>query len=126
MDKVIKFHQDNWTLELLLRTQDWCDCVLIESEHVHKLGSESLSYIVPRLFAALCESNKPKDSDVSSYSWVLSLAEIHSSLYVAQRGDTKALLWQDADAHSIGEMILSLDDCLAWCNQLRLITNEYL
>lgn len=49
------------------------------------------------------------------------MAEMHSSLYVAQRGDTKYLLWQDDDAHSIGEMFLSTADCLTWCNQLRQI-----
>jgi hypothetical protein len=121
MNKIIQLHQYNWTLQIALHTDDWCECTLIGETQTYRLGAESPSYIAKKLFTALCELNEQVMPDSQSYLWVLSLAEIHSSLYIAQERDFKFLLWQDADANTLAQMCLSSEDCLTWCNQLKQI-----
>ena len=121
MGQVIELSVGNWKLELRVGNDDWCECVLVDKTQIHNLGRENLSYITKQLFVALSGTKKQETNDNKSYSWVLSLGEIHSSLYLARGGDTTFLLWQDANAKTLAEISLSLAECLTLCNQLRQI-----
>jgi hypothetical protein len=124
MNKLIQLHQNQWILQFTLSTDDWCEFALIGEKQTYRLGAERLCYVAERLFHVLCEDDEQVNSDNQSYSWVLSLAEIHSSLYVVQKGDSKCLLWQDENAKDLAEICLSSVDCLTWCNQLKQIISS--
>lgn len=119
MGQVIELHLGDWKLQIVAVNEGWYQCLLVGQKDTYKLGAETLSYITTRLFTALCDHPEQEETGGESYRWVLSLADVHSSLYVVREGNAKRLLWQDANAKTLTEISLSPADCSDLCNQLK-------
>ena len=63
---------------------------------------------------------------ISGYevTWVLSLAEAHSTLYMAVDGEERILFGQNGEATIIGITKLSQAQSLQWNNQLKMLLIE--
>jgi hypothetical protein len=97
----------------------WCGCTLVVGENRVFLGAESRSYIIDHLIEALGPrrnvTGRINDLEVS---WVLSLAEEHSSLYIAGEADCRVLFLQDRNGQLIHTMRLSMSDVESWRAEL--------
>jgi hypothetical protein len=122
---MIQFCADQYRIEIDNANQSWCKCWLIIGKDKTYLGAESLKYLKVHLLAGLDDSPKEISGRLYKYnfSWVLSLSEVHTVLYVASDDQDKVLLLQNADGQvqEVCLIKLSRDQCLQWLNQIRLI-----
>ncbi len=122
---MIQLCSDRYSIEIDITNTSWCKCWLIVDEDKSYLGAESLKYIKDHLLAGLDDRPKEISGHLYKYdfSWVLSLSEVHTGLYVAQNGLGKVLLVQNADGHTneICLIKLSQDRCLQWLDKIRSI-----
>lgn len=100
---------------------NWCGCTLVTAKGTRYLGAESWRYVMVHLIDGLNGQGKSagriEDDEVR---WVLSLAEEHCSLYVADReGGTEVFYWQDRRGALVHAMRLSSNDVSAWIDELR-------
>jgi hypothetical protein len=103
----------------------WCKCWLEIDGTLIYLGAESLNYLKSHLLLGL--NGEPKKSsgnlNGNDVSWVMSLAEIHTVLYLASKDDTKILFFQNADdlskkPHTIE---ISQKETLVWLHTIEKI-----
>jgi hypothetical protein len=120
MDQVIELIGANLKLILRCNTKGWCKCNLIYDDQIYVLGQEHISYITDRILDIFCDNEQEKVVD-QSYKWVLSLADLHCSLYAKRKQRTISLLWQDANTKTIAKVDVSYEESNEWCNQLRQI-----
>jgi hypothetical protein len=122
---MIKLNADQYCIEIDTTHNGWCSCWLIIDENKTYLGAESLKYLKDHLLAGLDDSPKEVSGHLYKYdfSWVLSLEEMHSALYIAKDGLGKVLLVQNAGGHTneICLIKLSQERCLHWISQIQLI-----
>jgi hypothetical protein len=119
MGQVIELIAGNSKL-VLRSTEGLYKCTLFHNYQTHNLGQEQKSYITRRLFSALCEQ-KQDEVIKQSFKWVLSLAKVHSSLYVLRKESTICLLWQYVYTKTIAKISMSYKEGNKWCNQPRQI-----
>ena len=120
---IIQLCADQYSIEIDITNNSWCKCWLKIGESVTYLGAADLKYLKNHLLAGLDDSPKESSGHLHEYdvSWVLSLSEAHTVLYVAVDDQGKVLLLQDADAKEICMIKLSQDQYLQWLNQIQLI-----
>ena len=120
---MINLCSNEYCIKIDTINNSWCKCWLIIDENTSYLGSESLKYLKDHLLAGLNDSPKKSDGHLHGYdfSWVLSLSEIHTALYVAADDQGKVLLLQDVHAKEICMIKLSQDQCLQWLNEIQII-----
>lgn len=120
---MIRLCANQYCIEIDTSNDSWCKCWLKIGEDVTYLGSTDLKYLKDHLLAGLDDSPKESSSRLHEFdvSWVLSLSEVHTVLYVAVDDQDKLLLLQDADAKEICIIRLSKDQCIQWLNQIQLI-----
>jgi len=109
------------TLEINATNSSWCQCRLILESQKISLGAESLLYITSHLLSAL---EKPEQGYTGEWrghkvKWVLTLADQHSTLYVASEGEHLILLWQASTTELIASLRLSVDDCALWRTEIQ-------
>jgi hypothetical protein len=122
---MIQLCADQYCIEIDTTNNGWCKCWLVIEENKTYLGAESLKYLKDHLLAGLDDSPKEISGHLYKYdfSWVLSLEEVHSALYVAKDDLGKVLLVQNLSGHA-NEMCLiklSQDRYLQWLDQIRII-----
>jgi hypothetical protein len=96
----------------------WYGCSLRADSRDTYLGAENRAYLLTHLQSVL-EPEEPATSagviDGHRARWVLSLAEVHHSLYVSDGpAEVKTLYWQDRDARTVCVSRLSHSDVLEW------------
>lgn len=107
-------------LKIEQTTPEWWRCWFETEIQVAYLGAEGPRYLLPRLLSAV-RRMIGQDSEyrpVDSFEWILSLAEAHSSLYLGRTEAGIELIWQDAEARTIGRMRPSGDRLLEWEREL--------
>ena len=112
MGQVIELIAGNSKL-VLPSTEGLYKCTLFHNNQTHNLGQEQKSYITRRLLSALCKQ-KQDEVNKQSYKWILSLAEIHSSLYVLQKESNICLLWQYAYTKTIAKICKYYEEGNKW------------
>ncbi len=99
----------------------WAKCFLIERERIY-LGADDFSIIATRLREGL-RSRDVLAGGVAGelqglpVAWLLSLAEAHHALYVAESGSERLLFWQNAHQSPVflaGVMRLSPEQRVQW------------
>ncbi len=122
---MIKLCADQYSIEIDTNNIGWCKCWLVIEENKTYLGAESLEYLKDHLLAGLDDSPKEISGHLYKYnfSWVLSLEEVHSVLYVAKVDLGKVLLVQNVGgkANEMCLIKLSQDRYLQWLDQIRII-----
>ncbi len=122
---MIKLCADQYSIEIDTNNIGWCKCWLVIEENKTYLGAESLEYLKDHLLAGLDDSPKEISGHLYKYnfSWVLSLEEVHSVLYVAKDDLGKVLLVQNVGgkANEMCLIKLSQDRYLQWLDQIRII-----
>lgn len=96
----------------------WYGCSLRVDGQETYLGAENRAYVLSHL-RSVFEPEEPAMTagiiDGWPVRWVLSLAEVHHSLYVHDGPDgDKILFWQDRDARTAYVSRLSHADLLEW------------
>lgn len=121
MVKIIQLHTMDGTLEIDATYRSWCQCWLLLGSQRISLGAESFSYIASHLLSALEMTDEQYTSEWHGYQvkWALSLADNHSTLYVAGEGSQLILLWQAATTELIARFRLSTDDCSLWRTEIQ-------
>jgi len=97
---------------------EWYGCSLRADSRDTYLGAENRAYLLTHLQSVL-EPEEPITSagviDGHRVRWVLSLAEMHHSLYVRDGpAEVKTLYWQDRDGRTASVSRLSHSDVLEW------------
>jgi hypothetical protein len=103
----------------------WCAVDLTTGGRSMRLGSDRLDTIVDRLVPALDSEayRRPVGIiDRLEVFWVLSLFEMHGSIYAARSGDERILFFQDRSASVVGGAVLSADVRRHWIAVLRSVT----
>jgi hypothetical protein len=122
---MIQLCADQYCIEIDTANNGWSKCWLIIDENKTYLGAESLNYLKDHFLAGLDDSPKEISGHLHKYdfSWVLSLEEVHSALYVAKDGLGKVMLVQNVGGHAneICLIKLSQERCAQWLNQIQLI-----
>jgi hypothetical protein len=121
---MIRLCANNCCIDIDITNKDWCKCWLIIDDNSTYLGSENLKYLKDHLLAGL-DGNPQKISGHSNddnFSWVLSLAEAHTALYIAKNGQDRVLLLQDTNGKDICRIELSNKKYLEWRNQITSIS----
>lgn len=96
----------------------WYGCSLRADSRDAYLGAENRAYLLTHLQSVL-EPEEPATSagviEGHCVRWVLSLAELHHSLYVCDGpAEVKTLYWQDRDARTVFVSRLSHSNVLEW------------
>lgn len=117
---MIQLSANNYRIEIDITKSNWCKCWLIIDNNITYLGSESLEYLKDHLLAGLDDNPKKISGHLYTYdfSWVLSLAEVHTTLYIAKKGQDRILLLQDSNGKDICIIELRNDRYLEWQNQI--------
>ena len=89
------------------RLGPWCQLELSEPRDVRPLGAECLAYTTRRLMDFL-ENQNPE------LCWVLSLAELHSSVYGEFCDGLAVIHIQDSHARFFAKLVLTVDDIAQW------------
>jgi len=121
----MQLYSDQYCIEIDTANNSWCKCWLLIGEDKIYLGAESLKYLKDHLLAGLDDSPKEISGHLYKYdfSWVLSLSEVNTVLYVAKDGLDKVVLLQNVGGHTneICLIKLSQDRCSQWINQIQII-----
>jgi len=120
---MIQLSVNNYRIEIDITNRNWCKCWLIIDDNSTYLGSESLEYLKEHLLTGLDDDQKKISGHVygHDFSWVLSLAEVHTTLYIAKNGQDRILLLQDTNGQDICIIELPNDKYLEWQNQITAI-----
>jgi hypothetical protein len=107
-------------LRIDTRSPEWCPCWLSGDPPIY-LGAESLGYLIRRLSTALVDTEGEYNGDIHGrkVSWVLSLFEAHTALYVARDRPDHILFWQDDKTAVVGTMRLQPEHRVEWHERLR-------
>lgn len=103
-------------LRLEWNPQDWCQ-VLWENGGSTPLGCDTLGIVRTRLLNGLADPSAKPDSgtiDGNPVRWMISLNELHHSLYVAPLTEGLVIYVQDRNAKLKGKLVLSNFDCSQW------------
>ncbi len=102
----------NGGLSVVPSETGWSDVYFHSGEDRFRLGADLLKLIAGKLSSFL-------EQQSSGTRWVLSLAELHSSIY-GEYVEGKALLKiQDADAKFVATLEVSAEQQLEWAKTLR-------
>jgi hypothetical protein len=117
---MIILHANDCSIEIDPSIKIWCKCWFTLGADRTYLGAQHIDYLKEHLLIGLDDAPKKVDGHLRGYNFsrVLSLSEVHAVLYVAQDGQDKLFLWQDANARDIGTIRLSPEQILAWRKQL--------
>jgi len=120
MGTLIQLCTSEYCIQIDAIEEDWCSCRLFKGEAVIYLGANTLKYLKDHLLSGLDDGAKETRAELLGHkvSWVLTLAEAHHILYVANDGMEKVLLWQDRYGEIVAIIRLSHDQCLQWRSQL--------
>lgn len=89
----------------------WCQVRLLDAAISRQLGAERLEYIAGKLNAFLADP-APRQR------WVLSLSELHTSVYGEHVAGASILHLQDADANWFAKLELTPTERNEWMHQL--------
>jgi hypothetical protein len=92
-------------------TGGWCHVVLIADGIERPLGAERQKYITDQFLRFFSETS----IDVR---WILSLSELHSSLYGCDSGEDVIIHIQDANGSSVCKLVLSQVEKASWIQEL--------
>ncbi len=131
MMNILSLPADSSSLVIENSDNGWAKCYLVADERTY-LGADDFSIITSRLLKALEQRGVPAAKAAGEIkgtpvAWVLSLAEVHHVLYVAQDGSDRVLFWQNADADPLfiaGVMRLSPAICQQWVETLSRVLEE--
>jgi hypothetical protein len=124
--QVLNFCTKEACLKLDTSNVKWWRATVDWNNQEQVLGAEVPKYITEHLIRSLSVSwadlEGPVNQTLGGYQvkWVLSLAEGHSTLYVASEADDRILIWQDRDAKIILTMHVAPELAATWRNQLRI------
>lgn len=109
--------------ELRLSTDEtgWCTVEVLASGARYELGADTLDVVKTKLARGLDqELTGPSSGTIegADVRWVLSLAERHCSVYVANVGGQRVLFFQGADGSSLERLKLSESDRARWLDAL--------
>jgi hypothetical protein len=90
----------------------WSQVHLLHGESSRPLGAERIKYISAQLTSFLTDC-------ASGRRWVLSLSELHGSLYGEHIGDDAILYVQDADANIAATLKLTSKEKAKWMSDLQ-------
>jgi len=103
----------------------WYGCSIRADSRDTYLGAENRAYLLTHL-QNVVEPEEPTTSaagviEGQRVRWVLSLAEVHHSLYVRDGpAEVKTLYWQDRDARTVCVSRLSPSNVLEWRSTLNM------
>ncbi len=120
---MIQLFANQYCFKIDTTDNDWCKCWLITGENETYLGAERLKYLKDHLLAGLDDSPKENSGRLleANFNWVLSLSEVHTTLYAEMDGQDRVLFFQDANAKEVCRIRLSHDQCLQWSNLVLII-----
>src|SRR6187549_3359755 len=101
---VVLLQCSDGALEFSSDGSGWCSVALIQSEHRHPLGADTLAVVRKKLSDGLQAPLKvPSSGRLAGYDvhWMLSLTEQHSSIYAADADGRRLLFFQGADGRLI-------------------------
>lgn len=109
------------TLTLSADASGWCKVQLAHAGQLLQLGADTKSVVIERLMQGLLDELRGQSSgliDGINVTWVLSLAERHTSIYAAQHEHKKLLFFQDADGKVVARIELTDEDRQRWLREL--------
>jgi len=120
---MIQLFANQYCFKIDTTDNDWCKCWLITGENETYLGAERLKYLKDHLLAGLDDSPKENSGRLleDNFSWVLSLSEVHTTLYAEMDGQDRVLFFQDANAKEVCRIRLSQDRCSQWLDKIKSI-----
>lgn len=121
MATTITLNTDGKSLRLTANDAGWCQVILEDGPRQIPLGADLLSIISERLSDAV--ASEPLGASVGSLEgrevwWVLSLSELHTSLYVTRPPGSLTLFVQNAEAEIIGVLTLTEVERQKWLASL--------
>lgn len=97
----------------------WAQLVLSVDDRLHRLGADSLDYLIRGLQRVVENSGGAVEGfDGEDMRWAMSLSEVHCAIYTAQVGDDVAVFIQDANAHLIHRDTLTPSARMSWRRDL--------
>src|SRR5690349_23166220 len=98
---------------------DWCRLQLEVDGAVFTLGAEAKSVVFERLARALADELPASTTKIEGISatWLLSLAEEHSSVFAAEIEGRRTLFFQGPDGRLLARAVLSDSERWAWMKQ---------
>lgn len=117
---MLRLDANDCSIEIDPTIKIWCKCWFTLGADRTYLGAQHIDYLKQHLLTGLDDAPKKIDGHLRGYDFsrVLSLSEVHSVLYVAQDGQDKVFLWQDASARDIGTIRLSPEQISEWREKL--------
>lgn len=115
-NKVLTLQAENVAFEITpILENGWTQVYFIVENQKYFLGAETLNYILNHLLDALGgKQTKPAGTiEGEEVFWVLTLSEIHSSIYAAI-GEIIRFYIQDKNAEIIFRFNLSIQERLIW------------
>ena len=124
MPIVIRLCANNYCIEIDITNRYWCKCWLVIDDNSTYLGAENLKYLKDHLLAGFDDRPQKISGHLcdDGFSWVLSLAEAHTTLYFTKNGQGRVLLLQDTNGKDICRIDLSRNKYLEWRNQITSIS----
>ena len=110
--------------ELVLNTDQrgWCQLQLHIEDQILQLGADKKDVVVRRLSHALedvLEGSPTRSIQGTGVTWVLSLSERHSSIYVAQCDESRVLFFQGEDGSLLARVELVSKERRSWFSALQ-------
>lgn len=102
---------------ITISPNEWANVILEISGKRIDIGSDSRKVIVERMIHALSAKNIEKkigDINEIGVSWITSLSEKHSSLYIGDHQNHKYIFVQNDEGMTIGEFRLNNEEKEDW------------
>ena len=100
----------------------WCKVELWDGQRQYPLGADSRSVVIERLSRGLADKLEgPPAGSIEgvAVTWILSLAERHTSVYSADVGGIRQFYFQGADGSLIARICLTDNDRQKWLTRLK-------
>jgi hypothetical protein len=108
------------TLQIPLQNSDWCQLTLELPGKSVPLGAEPLAAVLERLVAGFAAPREPSQGSLGGHAayCVLSLSEVHFTLYVAFVDGNRLLFWQSGEGIVRHTQTLEPQDWARWHSQI--------
>jgi hypothetical protein len=95
----------------------WCQVHLRQADTSHRLGAETVTYLVEQLLSFL-------QNETPGQRWVLSLSEQHFSVYGQHEAREVILRFEDAEGRTFSVVKLSPAEKQRWIRELSQLTPD--
>jgi hypothetical protein len=120
MVRAEEFEGNGASIQLLIDAKNWCKSYLLIDGARLFLGEETLPYIVKGLLSGVNKYEGDSAGEIlgQQVKWLVSFSVAHCSIYAAENEKEVILFFQSGDARLLGQIRLTMEQCLRWGRQL--------